>query len=440
MPTLFERFFFGQTPPLWAGLLYSFALIAVIYIPMVSMIAMIGIWAERKVAAHMQARIGPNRVGPIGILQSIADGVKLLGKEDLRPSAADSILFRLAPYLAFVPVFMAYMAIPFGADMVFEPMLGLGLLWILAILSVEVMGVILAGWSSNNKWSIYGAMREACQMISYEVPMGLSILVAVVAAGTLDLVQLGHLQQGGLHTWLIFRNPFVFIAFFSYFVASLAANKRAPFDLPESESELVAGYHTEYSGLRFSFFFFAEYAGMFVIASIQVLLFLGAWNDPFGLLGHFDALYRAEGRVWGLVVINLIGATLFVAKVSILVFVQMWFRWTLPRPRIDQVLYFCMKVLLPLTCVLLLGEVLWELFLPGPSGAPWIAYRPWVITGWAGHEPALVVQGVMTLVGLGLFLWVVAFIARSAWEGRRVVKRLTDPSPIRAPIGGGKRL
>ncbi len=439
MPTLFERFFFGQTPPLWLGVLYSLVLVAAVYIPLVSLVAMIGIWAERKVAGHMQARIGPNRVGPIGILQSIADGVKLLGKEDLRPGAADSILFRLAPYLAFVPVFMAYMAIPFGPDMVFEPVLGLGLLWILAILSIEVMGVILAGWSSNNKWSIYGAMREACQMVSYEVPMGLSILVAVVAAGTLDLVRLGHLQQGGLHTWLIFRNPFVFVAFFSYFVASLAANKRAPFDLPESESELVAGYHTEYSGLRFSFFFFAEYAGMFIVASIQILLFLGAWNDPFGLIGRYDALFRHGGNVGGLVVVNLIAAILFLGKVSALVFVQMWFRWTLPRPRIDQVLYVCMKVLLPLTCVLLLGEVLWELFMPGPDGAPWATYRPWSIAGWAGHEPALVVQSLMALVGLGLFLWVLAFIAHSAWMGRRVVKRLTNPAPIPAPVGGGKR-
>src|SRR5262249_19093419 len=150
-----------------------------------------------------------------------------------------------------------------------------GLFWILAILSVEIMGVILAGWASNNKWSVYGAMREACQMVSYEIPLGISIIVGVMAAGTLNLVQVSHAQGGGIHTWLVFKNPFAFLALVTYFIASLASNKRAPFDLPESESELVAGFHTEYSGLRWSFFFFAEYAAMFTVGGIQTALFLG---------------------------------------------------------------------------------------------------------------------------------------------------------------------
>lgn len=434
--SVFQQFFFGGAPRLWVEVVYSLALAAVVFIPAVSLVAMIGIWAERKVAGHMQARIGPNRVGPIGILQSIADGVKLLTKEDLIPASADGMLFRLSPYLAFVPVFMVYMLVPFGPDLVFEPAAGLGLLWILAVLSIEVVGVILAGWSSSNKWSVYGAMREACQMVSYEVPMGMAILVAVTAGGTLDLVRLGHLQQGGIHTWLIFRNPFVFAAFFTYFVASLAANKRAPFDLPESESELVAGYHTEYSGLRFSFFFFAEYAGMFVIASIQTVLFLGAWNDPFGLIGHYDAMFRASGDVGGLVLLNLIGAGIFVGKASALVFVQMWFRWTLPRPRIDQVLYVCMKVLLPLGCVLLLGEVLWEIFLPGQPGVPWVAYGPWSLGGWSNYLPTLGVQGIMTAVGLLLAAGAVGFVGKAAWDGRHNRQRLTDPAPMPRPAAG----
>src|SRR6185295_6346930 len=207
---------------------------------------------------------------------------------------ADHFLFRLAPYLVFAPAFAAFLALPFGPDLTFEPRLNAGLFWILAILAVEIMGVILAGWASNNKWAIYGAMREACQMVSYEIPLGISIIVGVMAAGTLNLVQLGYQQGGGIHTWIVYRNPFSFCAFFTYFIASLASNKRAPFDLPESESELVAGFHTEYSGLRFSFFFFAEYAAMFVVAGIQAALFLGGWNDPFGLIGYLHAKWSAD--------------------------------------------------------------------------------------------------------------------------------------------------
>src|SRR5206468_102942 len=211
-----------------------------------------------------------------------------------------------------------------------------GVFWILAILSVEVMGVILAGWASNNKWSVYGAMREACQMVSYEIPLGISIIIGIMTAGTLNMVALGHLQGGGIHTWLVFRNPFTLLAFFVYFVASLASNKRAPFDLPESESELVAGFHTEYSGLRFSFFFFAEYAAMFVVGGIQAALFLGGWNDPFGLIGWMRYHYRPGAADYSstmLILANLLGVGMFVTKALAIVFVQMWIRWTLPRPR-----------------------------------------------------------------------------------------------------------
>src|SRR5207247_10804986 len=183
-------------------------------LPVVMLVSMLAIWAERKVAGHMQSRLGPNRVGPIGILQSLADGVKLLFKEDLIPKDADSVLFRLAPYLAFAPVFAAFVAMPFGPELTFEPRLNVGVFYVLAILSVEVMGVILAGWASNNKWSVYGAMREACQMVSYEIPLGISIIIGVMTAGTLNMVQLGHLQGGGLHTWIIYKNPFVFASFF----------------------------------------------------------------------------------------------------------------------------------------------------------------------------------------------------------------------------------
>src|SRR3954468_2557186 len=330
--TFFEKLLLpgdpGQPVDALTLVIYSLGIVAAAFLPFVSLVAMFSIWWERKVAGHIQSRLRPNRVGPIGILQSLADGAKLILKEDLIPKDADHFLFRLAPYLAFAPVFAAFVALPFGPELTFEPRLNVGVFYVLAVLSVEVMGVILAGWASNNKWSVYGAMREACQMVSYEIPLGISIMVGIIAAGTLNLVQLGHLQGGGLHTWLIYRNPFTFAAFFVYFVASLASNKRAPFDLPESESELVAGFHTEYSGLRFSFFFFAEYAAMFIVAGIQSALFLGGWHDPFGIIGYLYPRWQAEWAAGGsaipLLLLNVIGTGIFVTKCMSLVFVQMW--------------------------------------------------------------------------------------------------------------------
>jgi NADH-quinone oxidoreductase subunit H len=413
---------------------YDVVLIAVVFLPIISFIAIFCIWWERKVAGHMQSRLGPNRVGPFGLLQSIADGIKLLLKEDLCPSAADGLLFRLAPYLAFAPVFTALLALPFAHDLTFEPRLNVGLFWILAVLAVEVMGVILAGWASHNKWAIYGAMREACQMVSYEIPLGLSIVVGVMSAGTLNMVRLGDLQGGGLHTWLIFRNPFALLAFVSYFIASLASNKRAPFDLPESESELVAGYHTEYSGLRWSFFFFAEYGAMFVVGGIQAALFLGGWHDPLGLLGYLYHYFSAPAHQsfgW-LFLVNLLGAGIFFLKALTIIFVQMWLRWTLPRPRIDQVLYACVKVLVPLACCLLLGTAIWQWLIPERPGIPWQDYNPWNVAAWVrgGYAWALVTQGVLALVGLGIFCSTVGWILWSAYSGRGNKQRLTDPAPI----------
>jgi NADH-quinone oxidoreductase subunit H len=413
--------------------------LAAMFLGVISLIAMFCIWWERKVAGHMQARIGPNRVGPIGILQSLADGMKLLLKEDLTPGVADHFLYRLAPYLAFAPVFAAFIALPFGPNMTVEPRLNVGVFWILAMLSVEVMGVILAGWASNNKWAIYGAMREACQMVSYEIPLGISIIVGVMTAGTLNMVMLGHIQGGGIHTWLIYRNPFVFLAFFVFFVASLASNKRAPFDLPESESELVAGFHTEYSGLRWSFFFFAEYGAMFIVGGIQAALFLGGWHDPLGLLGWWYqkaiAAYNIDPtgmNVASLLLLNVIGVGIFVTKALGIIFVQMWLRWTLPRPRIDQVLYACVKVLLPMACVLLLGAAVWQWLVPERPGIPWKDYQPWDLADWfrAGYGAAGVTQLVLTLVGVGLFSAVVGWVMYAAATGRNIKQRLTEPAPL----------
>src|SRR4051794_37472498 len=192
-PFFFQTLIFQQVgipDSILARVIFDVVVILAVFIPIVSLVAMFCIWWERKVAGHMQSRLGPNRVGPIGLLQSLADGIKLLTKEDLTPKDADWFLFKLAPYIAFAPVFAAFLALPFGPEMTFEPRLAVGLFWILAILSVEIMGVILAGWSSNNKWSVYGAMREACQMVSYEIPLGISIIVGVMTAGTLNLVDI----------------------------------------------------------------------------------------------------------------------------------------------------------------------------------------------------------------------------------------------------------
>jgi NADH-quinone oxidoreductase subunit H len=412
-------------------------------VPAVLLFAMFAIWWERRVAGRMQSRMGPNRVGPMGLLQSLADGIKLILKEDLRPRAADGVLFRVAPYLVFAPVFAAFLALPFGPNLTFEPGLNAGVFWVLAVLGVEVIGVILAGWSSNNKWAVYGAMREACQTVSYEIPLGLSIVVGVLAAGTMNLVDLGFQQGGGIHTWVVFRNPFVFLASFVYFVASLASTKRAPFDLPESESELVAGYHTEYSGMRFAFFFFAEYAAMFVVGGVQVALFLGGWNDPLGLIGYQYAKLAGDpaAHARGLVLLNVAACGVFVLKVLVIVFVQIWLRWTLPRPRIDQVLYACVKVLLPASCVLLLGGALWGLLIPAwhraglvENPVPWLDYQPFSWGEWArgGASAALVAQVVLTLVGVGAASLVAGWVFYSYVTGRTLRQRLTHPDAIAA--------
>lgn len=399
--------------------LWGLAIVLFVFLPAISAIGFLAIWAERKVAGRLQHRHGPNRVGPLGLLQSLADGIKLASKEDLTPARADVWLFRLAPYLAFPPVFAAFIAIPFGPDWAFEPSLSAGLFWMLAILGVEVIGVILAGWASNNKWSMYGAMREACQLISYEIPLGVSILVVVVSAGTLDLRLLAWQQASSIAKWNLFHDPFSLAAFFVFFTASLASNKRAPFDLPESDSELVAGYHTEYSGLRFSLFYLAEYAAMFVMGAVMTALYLGGWADPFGLLARRYELAAAVPASWELVALNVIATAIFSIKTSAIVFVQMWVRWTLPRPRIDQVLHACLKVMMPAALSLLLASSLWVLLV--------------------GRESLVqrVTETVLAAGGVAFLLAIFAYCGLAFVQGRSNQYRLgTHPWPSDLPGGG----
>lgn len=328
------------------------------------------IWLERKVAGRIQDRLGPTRVGgKFGWLQTLADGIKLIQKEDLWPTAADSVIFRLAPYLAVVASFAAFMVLPFSDGWV-AVALDAGVFMILALMSLEVLGIILAGYSSGSKWSLFGAMREAAQMVSYEIPMALCVLVPLVAAGTLNFGEIAALQAGTVADWLIFHDPFTFLAFFTYFTVATASVKRAPFDLAEAESELVGGFHTEYSGLRWSFFFMAEYASMFAVSAIAVLLFLGGWHTGLGVERVLDGLRGSlpnfagiDGFSLGSYLANLISAHIFVLKSFVLVFVQIWVRWTLPRLRIDQVMTCCLKYLVPISCFLFLGAVFWPLVL-----------------------------------------------------------------------------
>jgi NADH-quinone oxidoreductase subunit H len=338
---------------------------AFILVSFVAVSAIFFIWLERKVAGRIQDRLGPTRVGGrFGWLQTLADGVKLLVKEDVIPADADRLLFRLAPYIVFCGSFAAFLALPFAPKVVALP-LSVGVFFMLAVMSTEVFGIILAGYGSGSKWSLFGGMREGAQMVSYEVPMALCVLVPVVVAGSMDLRLVTSQQTGWFGNWYLFHDPFTFAAFWTYFTCATASCKRAPFDLAEAESELVAGFHTEYSGLRWSFFFMAEYGSMFAVSGIATLLFLGGWNT--GVVPAPDLSTRLG---W---VGSVIDVVVFIVKCWLLVFVMMWVRWTLPRLRIDQVMMTCLKYLLPISCVLLLGVGVWQLVV-NPLVAPWFGY------------------------------------------------------------------
>jgi NADH-quinone oxidoreductase subunit H len=341
--------------PGWAVPLTA-AMVAVgIGVALISVIAMFSVWLERKVAGHIQCRYGPMRVGWHGWLQPIADGVKLLLKEDLVPTGADRVLYVLAPALVLASMLGAMAIYPLAPGFYFADV-DLGIFAILALTSTTTIGVVMAGWSSNSKWSLYGAMREAAQVVAYEIPLGISLLVPLMVCGSFNLIEVSAAQEGILGmNWFIFRNPFMLPAFLIFFVAILAETKRAPFDLPEAESELVAGFMTEYSGIRWSFFFMEEYAAMFLYSVVGAFFFFGGFASPFTWLA---------GETLGHgVVFQLTAAVTLIVKGFFGVFVMMWLRWTLPRVRIDQVMTMGYKYLTPLALVCVLGAGVWEVLI-----------------------------------------------------------------------------
>lgn len=310
--------------------------------------ALIAVYTERKVSAHMQDRLGPMRVGYHGLLQTVADIIKLFQKEDIVSEKSDKPLFNIAPFIVFAGSFAAFAALPFSSIYIGTEA-DIGLFYIIAISSLVVAGILMAGWASNNKYSLLGAMRSAAQIISYEIPTALVILSLVMFTGTLNLQTMSEMQTSQFWNWNLFGGyetgitkiliiPFMFIGFIILFISTLAEVNRTPFDLPEAESELVAGFHTEYSGMKFAMFFLSEYANMFAVSAIITSVFLGGYQSPFGYIGNslgVEWLIPIEQIFW------------FSAKGLFFVFVQMWLRWTLPRLRVDQLMTVCWKYLIP---------------------------------------------------------------------------------------------
>lgn len=342
----------------WPGLVFVSVVIfcAVPVFLFIAVYALVAIYGELKVSSFMQDKIGPMgqgvglHAGKWGLLQPIADALKLILKEDIIPRTADRKLFILAPFIVFIGAFISMAALPFSQTLIVADM-NIGIFYILAVSSLGVIGIILAGWSSNNKWSLYGAMRSAAQIVSYEIPAGLSIIGVVMITGTLSMQGIIEHQSGFvwgiLPNWIIFQNPFTFLSFFLFFISGVAECNRTPFDIPEAESELVAGAFTEYSGMRYAFFFLSEYANMFVVSGVAAAAFLGGWRSP--LPGVLDT--PGWGIMW------------FIGKSMFLIFMMMWFRWTWPRLRVDQLMSVCWKGFIPIAFFNIFGIGIWKLLI-----------------------------------------------------------------------------
>jgi NADH-quinone oxidoreductase subunit H len=339
---------------LWSQIGFMLLFAMVFILVFATPVAGILTYVERRVAGKIQSRVGPNRVGPQGFLQWVADAVKLILKEDFIPGDADRPLFRIAPYLVAIGTFLTLAIIPFGQRLVMSN-LNVGVVYLVAVTGLVVAGILMSGWASNNKWSLLGGIRAAAQVVSYEIPTGLSLIVVVLLAGSLSMSQIVVEQSGGLgiFRWFIFHNPFSFLAFFLFFTSALAENNRIPFDIPEAESELVSGYNTEYSGFRFAAFFLAEFAMVWIVAGIATALFLGGWNfpgvpiDPQGFAGAAA------------------GTLAFLAKSGALAVFILQIRWTLPRVRVDQLMSICWKYLVPISFFNVVMTALWIVLFKG---------------------------------------------------------------------------
>jgi NADH-quinone oxidoreductase subunit H len=360
---------FGLLPaglPYWLRVGLAGGVCAVVLITLVALGPIAYVYVETKIAGFMQDRIGPKRVGPHGLLQTVADAVKLMFKEAIYPAGADKMLFIVAPCLVVVGAFLSFVVLPFGSRLQTVD-LNVGVFYVVAVSSISTVGLIMAGWASNNKYALFGAMRSAAQIVSYEIPAVMVLLTVVMLAGSLSLQDIVWAQNGGLTRWFLFRYfPLMPVAFVIFFTAGLAECNRAPFDIPEAESELVAGFHTEYSGFFFAMFFLAEYTEMFVISVVASVLFLGGWMAPHPVLQQIGPV--GLGPLW------------LVAKAWFLVFVMMWLRWTLPRLRVDQLMYVAWKVLLPISMVLVVAVGGLSLWPKTANGFPWDSWVGWPLS------------------------------------------------------------
>ncbi|MAX52614.1 MAG: NADH-quinone oxidoreductase subunit NuoH [Methylophaga sp.] len=337
--------------------------ILLIIVPLMLSVAYLT-YAERKVIGYIQTRIGPNRVGPWGLLQPIADGLKLLMKEVIFPAKSNLYLFLVAPVLAIGPALAAWAVMPFDDGMVLAD-IDAGLLYILAITSMSVYGVVVAGWASNSRYAFLGALRSAAQVVSYEIAMGFALVGVLIAAGSLNLGEIVLAQQGGFWHWYFIP---LFPLFIVYFISGVAETNRAPFDIAEGESEIVAGFHVEYSGMAFAIFFLAEYADMILISMLAATLFMGGWLSPFDGIPVLESAFSwVPGLVW------------LLGKTAIFLFMYLWFRATFPRYRYDQIMRLGWKVFIPVTLVWLVIVSTAQVFDIGP----WFTESP-VITAGGG--------------------------------------------------------
>ena len=355
----------------------------IFYLPSLLVFMVLAVYGERKVSAFIQDRYGPMETGKYGLLQTIADLLKLIQKEDIVSRNSQKFLFRLAPIAIFIFVFTGFSFLPVNAAWT-GATVPTGLYFLLALISLDVIGIILAGWASNNKYSLIGSMRSAAQMISYEVPLTLALVSVVMFSQSLDLQEISYQQSiftetenyflgisipalnvteaGGILSWNVFRMPLLFVSFIIFFIASLAECNRAPFDLPEAESELVAGYQTEYGGFRWAVVMLSEYGLMLLVSILAVVLFFGSWSSPLPNIGAVK-LYSWTTGVPGTVFGFIMGAFWITVKAWSLILLQMWVRWTYPRLRIDQLMALSWKVLTPAALIIILLVGIWRLLM-----------------------------------------------------------------------------